>query len=423
MNILFISRLYPSTPSGSGEDVTVALHKLAACWNKNHRVVVVRPVYIYLSALLRRKTGRLRKKIVVRDNVTIIVFPVFKIPRTAYYYAPLYRFLKRYLKREGYIPQVVVAHYDKCLQIGLHYARQNRLPLVAGIHAAPDLLGDDAAAFKLRCGDVLEAASLIACRSQFIYRQISTWFPRYREKCFIAFSGIDESIIQDTRLCDYKLKQWHPVSRPTLNPHKEGEEGADTLQPVSILTVCVLIPRKKVDTTLQALALLSPDINWLYTIIGDGEERAHLTQLARELGIAHRVVFKGVLPHQQVLEHMAGADIFIMASIMESFGLVYLEAMACNDIVIAGKGEGVDGIILHKKNGFLVPPGEPRQLKNLLEEIILHTSSEALKELLHQSHHTLCRYTDQKAADNYLKKIIHIQSHNSHNSRNSPRYC
>jgi glycosyltransferase involved in cell wall biosynthesis len=405
MNILLISSLYPTTAEPNAEGTTAALHHFVKCWTRDQqaKVLVVRPVYLYVREWLTGKNNHsassekpFKRKIISLDNVPVIVFPIFKIPRIAYFYYPLYRFLNKYLKSTGFKPDVVTAHYDKSLHIGYRYSRMRRLPLVAGLHITPDLMVNDPTAFTKRCGKILDAASAIACRSHYIYNKIREWFPQHKGKSFAAFSGIEENLIEAPEHGINRMKQWKTEKR------------------ISIISVCSLIERKKIATNLKALAQLKDKVDWTYTIIGDGEERPRLEELVDALEIRSRVQFKGAVPRKQVVEEMKRSHLFVLVSYLETFGLVYLEAMAAGNIVIGGKGEGIDGVIRHEKNGFLTPPGEVEPLKKNLETIILQSTTAELENILKNAHQTIREYTDENAARNYwekLEKTVSCQSY------------
>jgi len=399
MKILFISSLYPTVSDPENIDFTRALHQLVKYWNRRQgvQVQVVRPVYIYFSELIfgeKRKIPNYkkspRKKIFSLDNVSIIVYPVFKIPKIAYFYYPLYGFLDKYLKSIDFEPDIVLAHYDKSLDIGYRYSRRRNLPLVSGLHITPDLMTDNPEAFTRRCGGILAAAAAIACRSNYIYNKIAAWFPQYLEKSFIAFSGIEENLVEKPGNASQRMKEW---------------KNNGTL---SIITVSSLIERKKIDTNLKALAQLKDRIHWTYTIVGDGELRPALETLAAELGIRDRVYFKGIMPRREVIQLLEQSHIFLLVSYLETFGLVYLEAMASGNIVIGSKGEGIDGIIQQEKNGFLSPAGEVQPLTAILEKIIFHLQENRLENILDNAHHTVKQYTDKNAARNYLDRLKQV---------------
>ena len=129
------------------------------------------------------------------------------------------------------------------------------------------------------------------------------------------------------------------------------------------------------------------------TIIGDGREINSLKKLSE------RPVFKGHLPHKQVLEEMRNSDIFILPSINETFGMVYLEAMASGCVTVGLKGDGIDGIIKNSENGYLC---ELNNIEKTLSEILNNDNS----KILEKSFLTMQNYTIEKACLNYLNNII-----------------
>jgi glycosyltransferase involved in cell wall biosynthesis len=77
--------------------------------------------------------------------------------------------------------------------------------------------------------------------------------------------------------------------------------------------------------------------------------------LARELGIAQRVQFEGRKSRAEVADAMRACSVFVLPSRYEGLGCAYLEAMACGKPVVACRGQGIDEIIEHGKNGWLIP--------------------------------------------------------------------
>lgn len=135
-----------------------------------------------------------------------------------------------------------------------------------------------------------------------------------------------------------------------------------------IISVANLWKLKGIDYNLCALAELDRRgiKEWQYTIVGDGPERKSLELLARELGIAERVQFTGALPHNEAIRAVAQADIFSLPSWSESFGVVYLEAMACGKPVIGCWGQGAQDLVQHEHTGLLV---EPRNIHSLADAL------------------------------------------------------
>ena len=105
--------------------------------------------------------------------------------------------------------------------------------------------------------------------------------------------------------------------------------------PYSFIQVGNLIPQKKTDITIRAFAEIVKNYSQAYlVVVGDGPERENLEQLCRKLKIEKSVQFKGKISNSLVLELMADAKFFIMPSVCEGFGIVYLEAMASGCITI-----------------------------------------------------------------------------------------
>ena len=388
MNILFISHLYPSKEN---DFVTTVLHNIVKHLNKNKNVIVIRPVYIYLSEIFTGKCKKnLRPKKIILDNVLIIIFPIFKIPKIAYFYNPLYRYLNKYFKNNTFKPDIVVAHYDKSLQIGYKYSKKNNLPLVAGLHITLDLLEESYLNFNNRCSEVLEYSSLIASRSNYIYKKINKWYQAYEKKNFIAYSGIQNELIESSDDIINRMKEWKSTGK------------------VSFISVSSLIERKKIHTNLSALGQIKDKLNWTYTIIGDGDERYRLEQLVHKLNISNQVIFKGKLKRDAVINELNKSHIFIMVSNQETFGLAYLEAMASGNIVIGSIDEGIDGIIKDGENGFLLPAGKVEPLAKLLKKIVFNMKTNELEEILTNSHKTISYYTEKQASDNYWKQLKKI---------------
>jgi N-acetyl-alpha-D-glucosaminyl L-malate synthase BshA len=91
-------------------------------------------------------------------------------------------------------------------------------------------------------------------------------------------------------------------------------------------------------------------------MVGEGPERSSAQALARRLGLQDRVRFLG--RHDRVEELTAIADVFLLPSELESFGLSALEAMACGVPVVGSDAGGLPEVVKHTENGFLLPVGD-----------------------------------------------------------------
>jgi phosphatidylinositol alpha-1,6-mannosyltransferase len=140
-----------------------------------------------------------------------------------------------------------------------------------------------------------------------------------------------------------------------------------------VLFLSRLVKRKGADTLLRAIA----SAKRLYAVIGgDGPERAALERLARELGIADRVRFVGMVPEERLPEYYAAADAFCMPCSTryggldtEGFGVVYLEAQASGIPCIAGRCGGSAEAVEDGVTGIVIDEPTPRKLAIKLVEL------------------------------------------------------
>jgi glycosyltransferase involved in cell wall biosynthesis len=97
--------------------------------------------------------------------------------------------------------------------------------------------------------------------------------------------------------------------------------------------------------------------NAVLMIIGDGDCKAQYKMQAETLGIGHRVIFLGRIPFTSLTKYYNCADILVLPSnLVESFGVVLIEAMACEKPVIASDLPGIRAVVSDGVDGWLVPP-------------------------------------------------------------------
>jgi len=123
-----------------------------------------------------------------------------------------------------------------------------------------------------------------------------------------------------------------------------------------ILIVGSLVRSKGHELVLRAIGnLRSPFPKLRCRIIGEGADRAEFELLVRQLGIGQQVQFVGRQSRSEVAEAMRRCSVFALPSRNEGLGCVYLEAMSCGKPVIGCRGQGIDEVIEHRKNGWLIP--------------------------------------------------------------------
>lgn len=112
-------------------------------------------------------------------------------------------------------------------------------------------------------------------------------------------------------------------------------------------------PVKRVDTVVRVFDRIRQRVPARLLLVGDGPELPAAQRLVRELGLAHLVHVVGA--QEEVVPLLSVADVFLLPSAQESFGLAALEAMACEVPVVASRVGGLPEVIVHGTTGFLHP--------------------------------------------------------------------
>lgn len=144
---------------------------------------------------------------------------------------------------------------------------------------------------------------------------------------------------------------------------------------VRFLTVCYMeeeaqLYKKGMDILIKAWAKVSAKYPQAKLIIGGGGKSLEkVVEWTREYQVTENVEFLGALTRQQVVEQMQMCDCFVLPSRYETFGVVYIEAMACGKPVIAVANGGPDDFV-HEFNGILIQPEQEEELVQALDEMI-----------------------------------------------------
>jgi N-acetyl-alpha-D-glucosaminyl L-malate synthase BshA len=115
-------------------------------------------------------------------------------------------------------------------------------------------------------------------------------------------------------------------------------------------------PVKHVKEVVQIYARVAREIPSILVMVGDGPDRVLAEQEARDLGVTDSVFFLGKL--DAVAPLLASADLFLLPTRSESFGLSALEALACGVPVIGARAGGLPEVVRHGETGFLCEPGD-----------------------------------------------------------------
>jgi phosphatidyl-myo-inositol dimannoside synthase len=163
-----------------------------------------------------------------------------------------------------------------------------------------------------------------------------------------------------------------------------------------ILTICRLAKSEKYkgyDKVIQSLPkILEKFPNIIYTLIGDGDDIEDIKKLIEELNLKEKVCLLGAIKNNFIPEILNVADLFVMPSKGEGFGIVFIEALACGVPVIAGNKDASKEALLNGELGILV---DPDNVDEIAEAIIKVLKGEAPKHLYDKN------YLREKVIENF----------------------
>jgi teichuronic acid biosynthesis glycosyltransferase TuaC len=139
----------------------------------------------------------------------------------------------------------------------------------------------------------------------------------------------------------------------------------------TILCVGNLIPTKGQDSLVRAFAAVHdrfPEFSCEF--IGDGADKSRLARTAKELDLEGQIRFVGRRTRGEVADAMRRCTVFALPSGFEGLGCVYLEAMAAGKATIGCRGQGIEEVIEHGANGWLVNPGNVQDLAHAFSELL-----------------------------------------------------
>jgi glycosyltransferase involved in cell wall biosynthesis len=149
-------------------------------------------------------------------------------------------------------------------------------------------------------------------------------------------------------------------TKPENNLKCKGKDG------FVFLSIGSLIPRKRFNILIDAFAQVFIDNkNVVLNIIGEGPLRNELEKKICDYNMESQISLLGSLSREKVAENISNSDCFVLASEYETFGVVYIEAMASGKPVIAVKNGGAEGIV-NDFNGILIENNEVGQLKDAM---------------------------------------------------------
>lgn len=152
-------------------------------------------------------------------------------------------------------------------------------------------------------------------------------------------------------------------------------------KPFKLIFVGRLHPQKGLQYLLSALAILkNKSLNVYLTLVGDGNLLPTLKKSAIELGILSILLFKGKLSEDKLISEYKSSHLFVLPSIYEGQPLTLLEAWAAKlPVIVTNVGANSD-MVENGKNGYLVPPRDPKRLAEIIKKVLEDSKRDLLGE-------------------------------------------
>ncbi len=238
---------------------------------------------------------------------------------------------------ENYSLDILHVHYAMPFATSAYLARQIMLPrqlgVVTTLHGTDiTVVGAEPSFFRVTQYSI-QSSDRITAVSRFLKERAESTFGITRP-IEVIYNWVDPNVFSPRRVGRLRL----------AGPDTKVIMHASNFRAV-----------KNIPVIIQVFAEVRRKMQAKLVMVGDGPEKAGAEQLARELGIHRDVLFLG---NQDCMEELLPlADVFLLPSSSESFGLVALEAMSAEVPVVASNAGGLPEVVEHGFTGFLHDPG------------------------------------------------------------------
>jgi len=190
---------------------------------------------------------------------------------------------------------------------------------------------------------------------------------RYTENALVRFNGMPPArfhILPDT------LDPFYPELAATCRSREEL--GLPSGRMILSVTRLSLGDRyKKIDLAIEAMPEVlraAPDA--FYVIVGEGEDRGRLQRQVESAGLSEKVKFTGAVSSEILPSYYQACDVFLLPSLKEGFGIVFLEAMYHANACVAARAGGSPEVIEDAETGLLAEPDDVSSLAGCLGRVL-----------------------------------------------------
>ncbi len=270
--------------------------------------------------------------------------------------------VRAFIAAEGARYGLVHSHYWMSGVVGARMAASWRVPHVVMFHTLGEVKR------RARISEHEPPARIEAERAIAASADRIVVASAHEQHLLSALYGADERRIEVVP-CGVDLDRFFPMDKEAARRQLHLRDGERI-----ILFVGRIEPLKGIDILIGAAAQLHEHENFRVLIVG-GDERAQeqvnaLRAQAERLGVDHHVSFVGAVDHRELPLYYNAADVCVVPSYYESFGLVAVESMACGTPVVASRVGGLTSTIADGETGYLIPWRCPEPFAERLELLL-----------------------------------------------------
>ena len=400
MRIAYLTQSYPPMISGASIVAEQLAKEMAEC---GHQVLVI------------AASDRGQPYFSLQKNLTVLRLRSTHNPLRVGQRFILYPRSEVMKALDEFKPEIIHGHEPLICWVGFEYARRMNIPTTLTMHMLPwfvaGYLPDWIGLRKI-------AEQVTWAYFRIVAKNLDTIITT-TQTASTTISNVT-GIHPETIPCGIDTRIFHPPLSSDLETATRARPNLPSNVPF-ILHVGRLDPEKNVDRILQAAALTMYQSNAHLLIVGDGREKSALMKLSHSLGIADRTHFPGYLSVKDGLpEIYRMATLFVMASEIESQGVVLLEAAASGLPLVAVEATSIPEIVHDGVNGYLSKPGDILALGTAMTKLLNDPGT--AKQMGRESHRLAKNYDIQKVQkmhEQFYDKLIKQQKAGHRNQLSS----
>lgn len=327
------------------------------------------------------------------DRVKIYSMPIYKyFPHGNYPQRSIKRALgemEDILRKNGFTPDAIVGHFHNPTA-ELIYELSKVYPEVktsVTFHITPNYVLCNYT--EKRGRQLFGSFTTLGFRHKTLREQYEEVYGPFKNT-FVCYSGTSDAFLE--------------------KPVAEAGKNFDAQKMTKFLYVGQFTHNKSIRETIEALHHCYPSGGYHIDCIGDGGTAYQsIIDYVVDNDLEKYVEFPGRMDRESIIRYYDQAQVFVMISKQEAFGLVYLEAMARGCICVGTRGQGIDGVIEDGKNGFLCEGGNAKELGTIIQKINEMTVEER-RAMSRKARETAERLSERNVAEMYIASVFNANS-------------